>query len=85
MSKKYEVWVDGKLVGKRESRDRDYSHAVVGRKPIWQRREDGGHHITGWDMGHKVLSFAGNLRLAQARMNEWNHCADLAVVAVTRV
>lgn len=87
MTKRYEVWIDGELIGRRESVSRDYSHAIVGRVPKRVHdRENGGYTIDGYhDLS--VLAFAGNLKLANARAAQSmdGETKDVAVVPVTVV
>jgi len=97
MAKKYEVWVGGRMIGKRTSESRDYTHAIIGQTvktwdpppPPDNRDEASYQAINKWrelrravELGHwEVLSFAGSHKLALDRLNEFKGGAYRNVTA----
>ena len=73
---KYIALLDGKQIGKRTSKDRIYTHALVGR----EIRKAGTTEI-------KALTWCGSLELAHKQLSSYSraaHFIDLQIVEATR-
>jgi hypothetical protein len=81
VSSRYEVWIDGRMVGKRQSRARTYTHAVVGYGMNYD-------HTTGEKSRSDKLSvfaFAGSALLGQKQLCRFSAGAKAHVVEVLPV